>query len=342
MDVRMPDGTLVRNVPDDITQTDLLARYNKFKAPEPEEVKPPEKGNFITDTLGGLATGAGKLMATPTEFTGLLSGEKPYKAEDTPEALLKSAGIPSSAEDVYKGVLNALTPKSVLGLEGIQNKISGLGSGILNPFKATQPLSAELQAAGENIKSTKEKRLEAERAAAIDKEEGLLNEAKTAVGFTLSNPSMLPGFIAEQIPNLLLPAGAGKLGMGVAKSLITSATEKALTRVGVSSAVAAAAAQQGGDTGADTYEAVHKYLIDQGVPEKEAHDIAVEKSKVAAGKAAAISVATGFIPGANALERKLIGVYRVSIRRATGNDSSTWGVTVPSQPPLKSPSDESR
>jgi hypothetical protein len=38
MDVRMPDGTLVRNVPDDITQTDLLARYNKFKAPD--EVKP--------------------------------------------------------------------------------------------------------------------------------------------------------------------------------------------------------------------------------------------------------------------------------------------------------------
>ena len=328
MDVRMPDGTLVRNVPDDITQTDLLARYNKFKAPEPEEVKPPEKGNFITDTLGGLATGAGKLMATPTEFTGLLSGEKPYKAEDTPEALLKSAGIPSSAEDVYKGVLNALTPKSALGLEGIQNKISGLGSGILNPFKATQPLSAELQAAGENIKSTKEKRLEAERAAAIDKEEGLLNEAKTAVGFTLSNPSMLPGFIAEQIPNLLLPAGAGKLGMGVAKSLITNATEKALTRVGVSSAVAAAAAQQGGDTGADTYEAVHKYLIDQGVPEKEAHDIAVEKSKVAAGKAAAISVATGFIPGANALERKLIGAAETGVAKKGLSKYATTGLNV--------------
>ena len=310
----------------------ILSYISKNAIVEPPKpapiVAPPEKGNFITDILGGLATGAGKLMATPTEFTGLLSGEKPYKAEDTPEALLKSAGIPSSAEDVYKGVLNALTPKSALGLEGIQNKISGLGSGILNPFKATQPLSAELQAAGENIKSTEEKRLEAERAAAIDKEEGLLNEAKTAVGFTLSNPSMLPGFIAEQIPNLLLPAGAGKLGMGVAKSLITNATEKALTRVGVSSAVAAAAAQQGGDTGADTYEAVHKYLIDQGVPEKEAHDIAVEKSKVAAGKAAAISVATGFIPGANALERKLIGAAETGVAKKGLSKYATTGLNV--------------
>ena len=119
----------------------ILSYISKNAIVEPPKpapiVTPPEKGNFITDTLGGLATGAGKLMATPTEFTGLLSGEKPYKAEDTPEALLKSAGIPSSAEDVYKGVLNALTPKSALGLEGIQNKISGLGSGILNPFKAT-------------------------------------------------------------------------------------------------------------------------------------------------------------------------------------------------------------
>jgi len=310
----------------------ILGYISKNAIVEPPKpapiVTPPEKGNALTNIVSGLATGAGKLMATPTEFTGLLSGEKPYKAEDTPEALLKSAGIPSSAEDVYKSVLNTLTPKSALGLEGIQNKISGLGSGILNPFKATQPLSAELQAAGESIKSTKEKRLEAERAAAIDKEEGLLNEAKTAMGFTLSNPSMLPGFIAEQIPNLLLPAGAGKLGINVAKSLITNATEKALTRIGVSSAVAAAAAQQGGDTGADTYEAVHKYLITQGVPEKEAHDIAVEKSKVAAGKAAAISVATGFIPGANALERKLIGAAETGVAKKGLSKYATTGLNI--------------
>jgi hypothetical protein len=34
MDVRMPDGTLVKNVPDNITQADLLARYQAFSKPQ--------------------------------------------------------------------------------------------------------------------------------------------------------------------------------------------------------------------------------------------------------------------------------------------------------------------
>jgi hypothetical protein len=40
MDVRMPDGTLVKNVPDNITQADLLARYQAFKTPD-------TRGNII-------------------------------------------------------------------------------------------------------------------------------------------------------------------------------------------------------------------------------------------------------------------------------------------------------
>jgi hypothetical protein len=40
MDVRMPDGTVVKNVPDNITQADLLARYNAFKTPD-------TRGNII-------------------------------------------------------------------------------------------------------------------------------------------------------------------------------------------------------------------------------------------------------------------------------------------------------
>jgi len=32
IDVRMPDGTLVTDVPDNITQADLMARFDAFKA----------------------------------------------------------------------------------------------------------------------------------------------------------------------------------------------------------------------------------------------------------------------------------------------------------------------
>jgi hypothetical protein len=48
MDVRMPDGTLVKNVPDNITQADLLARYSAFKTPD-------TRGNIITSDVPTLA-----------------------------------------------------------------------------------------------------------------------------------------------------------------------------------------------------------------------------------------------------------------------------------------------
>jgi len=44
MDVRMPDGTLVKNVPDNITQSDLLSRYSAFKTPD-------TRGNIITSDV---------------------------------------------------------------------------------------------------------------------------------------------------------------------------------------------------------------------------------------------------------------------------------------------------
>ena len=38
MDVRMPDGTLVTDVPDGITQSELLARYQKRGRSQPTEM----------------------------------------------------------------------------------------------------------------------------------------------------------------------------------------------------------------------------------------------------------------------------------------------------------------
>ena len=44
----MPDGTVVKNVPDNITQADLLARYNLFKTPD-------TRGNIITSDVPTVA-----------------------------------------------------------------------------------------------------------------------------------------------------------------------------------------------------------------------------------------------------------------------------------------------
>lgn len=66
MDVRMPDGTIVRNVPDNITQEDLHERFTLYQeqqatpaeAPKKEEVKPkegtPEAPGFFNRAMRAL------------------------------------------------------------------------------------------------------------------------------------------------------------------------------------------------------------------------------------------------------------------------------------------------
>jgi len=73
MDVRMPDGAIITNVPDDITQTELLRRYQLYKPERPAFVPPPEDPGFfkalgtgITSTAKSLLPGA-QLMVNPED-----------------------------------------------------------------------------------------------------------------------------------------------------------------------------------------------------------------------------------------------------------------------------------
>jgi hypothetical protein len=57
MDVRMPDGTLVRNVPEGTTQADLMARYERFNAPEQSAAPAPEQSWFKKTFIGNRPAG---------------------------------------------------------------------------------------------------------------------------------------------------------------------------------------------------------------------------------------------------------------------------------------------
>jgi hypothetical protein len=59
MDVRMPDGTIITGVPDNITQADLLARYSRFSAAAP------------TSTARKPATGPAMAVDPMGNFTGM-------------------------------------------------------------------------------------------------------------------------------------------------------------------------------------------------------------------------------------------------------------------------------
>lgn len=95
----MPDGTLVKNVPDNITQSNLLARYSAFKTPD-------TRGNIIQSDV---PTVAGEVPNPP------VSQEAPRTMMDRVKALYEvPATIGSgmlaqpigSAYGVYKGITN--------------------------------------------------------------------------------------------------------------------------------------------------------------------------------------------------------------------------------------------
>ena len=81
----MPDGTVVKNVPDNITQADLLARYQAFKTPD-------TRGNIITSdvpTLAGEVPNPPVVQEPPRSM-----GEKMRAIYEVPAAIATGAVAP--------------------------------------------------------------------------------------------------------------------------------------------------------------------------------------------------------------------------------------------------------
>ena len=170
-----------------------------------------------------------------------------------------------------------------------------------------QALGADIQKFGEEAKSPTLIAKEQLRAREIEKAEGFFQEAGAALRTTATDPALLTSFFAEQVPNLIGTYGFGILGKGGAKLLMKEATEQAMAKVGVGSAVAGGAVMQGTDVGYDTYQTIYKQLREQGVPDEEAQGIALSKGRVAAIEAAGLSIASARLPGGTAIERALVG-----------------------------------
>ena len=95
MDVRMPDGTLVKNVPDNITQADLLARYDAFKTPD-------TRGNIIS---GDVPTVAGQVPNPPVIEPKRTMREKMMALYEVPATMLSGAAltVPSAISAMATG-----------------------------------------------------------------------------------------------------------------------------------------------------------------------------------------------------------------------------------------------
>ena len=95
MNVRMPDGTLVKNVPDNITQADLLARYEAFKTPD-------TRGNIINTDV---PTVVGQVANPPVNEPKRSMQEKMMALYEVPATMLSGAAltIPSAVSALATG-----------------------------------------------------------------------------------------------------------------------------------------------------------------------------------------------------------------------------------------------
>lgn len=181
MDVRMPDGTVVKNVPDNITQADLLARYNSFKTPDtrgniitsdvptvagsvpnpPVVQEPPrtmmDKLKAIYEVPAAIATGA----AAP--FLGVGAGiveniqQGTNKRVDSPEFAQRFQFQPTSpvSQDVLQGIGSAFEasklPPIIPNVGMLPSYSRMVGASTQQAQAAIQPMAQTAQQAGPRI-----------------------------------------------------------------------------------------------------------------------------------------------------------------------------------------------
>lgn len=138
MDVRMPDGTVVKNVPDTITQADLLARYSAFKTPD-------TRGNIITSDV---PTVAGSVPNPP------VVQDPPRTMMDRVKALYE---VPATM------ITGAAAPFIGIGAGAIENIQQGTDKRLDRPelaqrftYQPTSPVSQDiLQSIGSAFEASK-------------------------------------------------------------------------------------------------------------------------------------------------------------------------------------------
>jgi hypothetical protein len=187
--------------------------------------------------------------------------------------------------------------------------LRGIGSAIASPGEA-------LAEVGENLKSQGLKVREALRSQAISEaeKEGILSEFGTAIKETLKDPALISTFLTEQVPNFLPPMLVGrlaaKIGVSTAQGLTGEAAEQAVAqaqRRGVGAAIGTGAAMQSADISSEAYKQAYEAAIAQGKPPEQAEEEASNAARVAAGGAFGISLAAQRLPGARAIEQRLVG-----------------------------------
>lgn len=284
MDVRLPNGTIIRNVPDGMSKADLSAKllangYDLSSPAEPVAPKPiPERtyGEAAKDVGGKLVSGIGSLVQLPGQLYGLATGD------------FSKTGLLGAGEDIQKYGESMLSPS-------LKAKEEARGQKIQEAEKTGQ-----LAAAGTAFSET-------------------VKDPALLVGFLVEQfPQLIPALltgggtaaltasgIAAKEAAELVASGAAKEAAAIAAKEIAA---KKAGELGAKAAVGMGAVQQGADVGAGAYEDIYKAAIAKGMPEAEAAKTALGAARAAGASGAIISLLAQRLPGARTLEESFSGV----------------------------------
>jgi hypothetical protein len=172
----------------------------------------------------------------------------------TPAAPSKERTFGEATKDIGAGLVSG-----VGSLTQLPGQLYGLATGNMEDTGVLGAGKA-ISKYGEEMKSEGLKAREAERAQKIAEsaKEGQIPAFKTALAETIKDPGLLLNFIAEQVPQLAVPFGVGRIGSAVART--GGAGAEAAGLAGAGAAAGAGVVQQGADVGAGAYDDIYKEL----------------------------------------------------------------------------------
>jgi hypothetical protein len=222
-----------------------------------------------------------------------------------PEVQAKAPrGVVGGAKDIGASFLAGVG--NLMQLPGQLGTLAGASSPERQDV-GIQGMGQELEKYAQGLKTPTLRAKEQLLARDVAKADGFFEEAGVQLKGLATDPALLSSFFTEQVPNLIGSFGIGVLGKGGAKLLLKNATEEAVSKVGVRSAIGGGAVMQGTDIGYDTYLQIYERLKEEGVSEEEAQGIALAKGRVAALEAAGLSLASTKLPGGASIEKAMLG-----------------------------------
>ena len=290
MDVRLPDGTIITNVPEGTTQTELMRRVNLANAAQTAKAPPPErtKTEVITDVAAPFVSGIGSLLKIPGQVYGLTTGA--IKDKDFSKTGLQGIGtdIEEWAKKQYSEKLKyeqAETERKVAEAEK-EGQIKALTTGFGEVVSSPTQLPAFI----------------AEQAAMA---------IPTAI--TAAIPGVGPAAALELRTAI---ATASKLAKGTAAREAADAAvkiaadnaRKSAVKRGTTAAIGTGAVQQGADIGEGSFQEIKDYLIrEKKMSEEQASNEALNLARATGVAGAGVSLLAQKLPGAKAFERALAG-----------------------------------